>query len=258
MRHRQLKKKPLVEAILEIRWELKPLPGGAAEDPHYKLLLARFFDKVHDQYPEYEQLRTASFPDQLLPHQIQYRFRVSNAAWPLLQLGPGILALNSTDDYTWDDFRPRAIAAKNWLYEAYPKPADLKISQLVLRYIDAVAFDYSKASVFDFLKTKMGVHIALPPGLFDGHSVSPNPPHFSWESSFITSAPAGNLLLRFATGQRDKRPSLVWETTFDSKDQAVPNMNSDFEQWLDGAHQLANDCFFKLIAGELERSFSGE
>jgi len=259
MRHRQLKRKPLVEAILEIRWELLAGDPGAAVDPHYKLLLGRLFDRVQDSYPAYEELPTASFPDQLIGHQVQHRFRVAPGAWPLVQVGPGIFTLNSTGDYTsWGDFRARALAAKKSLFEAYPRLSDLKTSQVVLRYINAVDFDYTKNGVFEFLQSKMGVQVSLPSGLFSRHSVSPFPPHFSWESSFLSSVPEGNLLLRFATGQREKRPSLVWETTFDSKDHLVPGMEDGFEAWLDGAHQLIDDCFFELIKGDLEKEFDGE
>ena len=35
---KELKNKPLVEAILEIRWKLRGASPGPQTDPHYKLL----------------------------------------------------------------------------------------------------------------------------------------------------------------------------------------------------------------------------
>lgn len=36
----RLKNKPLVEAILELKWQLQEGPGGMNVDPNYRLLLA--------------------------------------------------------------------------------------------------------------------------------------------------------------------------------------------------------------------------
>ena len=68
MSRKDLKNKPLVEAILEIRWHLVQPPvtvqGPAqmmlpAADPHYRLLLGRLFDRLQKEYPVHEQLPTA-------------------------------------------------------------------------------------------------------------------------------------------------------------------------------------------------------
>ena len=65
MVNKELKNKPLIEAIVEIRWVLEKPNTGITNDPHYKLLLGRFFDRVSKKYPEHEQLPTASIPDEL-------------------------------------------------------------------------------------------------------------------------------------------------------------------------------------------------
>ena len=167
MSTRELKKKPLVECILEMRWALTVPGPGMGADPHYKLLPGRVFDRLQPEYPEHEQLPTASFPDEMLGHVVQHRFRVAANDWPLIQLGPGILTVNDTAKYIWPDFRSRALVACRTLYEAYPKSSELKIESLVLRYIDAVDFDHSTEDTFAFLRDKMKVSVALPPDLFE-------------------------------------------------------------------------------------------
>jgi hypothetical protein len=49
MPHRDLKNKPLVEATLEIQWQLREEPAaGLKTDPHYKMLLGRFYERFAD------------------------------------------------------------------------------------------------------------------------------------------------------------------------------------------------------------------
>src|SRR5581483_2894612 len=120
MPEKHLKNKPLVEAILEVRWGLVSHAPGHESDPHYKLLLGRLYDRLQEKYPEHEQLPTAIIPDELVGHVVQHRFRTSAKGWPLVQVGPGILTINSTAEYTWEDvFRPRSVDAVGRLYEAH-------------------------------------------------------------------------------------------------------------------------------------------
>jgi len=258
MSQKQLKNKPLIEAILELRWQLIPRGNGHETDPHYKLLLGRLYDRLLTDYPEHEQLAAASLPDELFGHVVQHRFRASTNGWPLIQLGPGILTVNATADYTWNDFRSRAAKAFRLLYDAHPKASELKIVNITLRYIDAVEFDYSTANVYDFLKDKLKVNINLPANLFEKTGVQNRPDNFVWNSTFSCSDPKGVVMIRFASGQKEWKPAILWETTIQASDDEMPEMPAGFDAWFDAAHNLTGDWFFKLIEGELERRFSGE
>jgi uncharacterized protein (TIGR04255 family) len=255
---KELKNKPLVEAILEVRWRLQGTPPGPQVDPHYKLLLGRLFDRMLKGYPEHEQLQTANIPDEFVAHVVQHRFRVAANSWPLVQVGPGIFTVNSTADYKWTDFRPRVLSAIEKLYEAHPKIGDLKISNLILRYIDAVDFDYGEDNAFDFLRDKLKLDISLPDNLFKDTGVEQKPSGLIWQSSFKCEKPRGLINTRFATGQKSNVSALVWETTVESVGDDLPNMPKAFEGWLDAAHAITDDWFFKMIEGQLERRFSGE
>jgi uncharacterized protein (TIGR04255 family) len=256
-RRKVLKNKPLVEAILEIKWALTTRQPGIAIDPHYKILLGRLYDRVSGEYPEHEQLPTATMPDEIVGQMVQHRFRKGPNDWPLLQIGPGILTVNDTHKYIWEDFSKRSIEAVNKLYEAHPKVDELKIESLLLRYIDAVDFDHISNNVFDFLREKMRVEINLPGALFqDG--IQNRPRLFNWQASFECTTPKGIVNLRFATGQRDERPVLLWESMVQSLVNEVPDMPQNFGDWIESAHIITDDWFFTLIEGELERRFSGE
>lgn len=255
---KELKNKPLVEAILEVRWKLQGSPPGPMIDPHYKLLLARLFDRMHKDYPEHEELQTVNLPDELVGYTVQHRFRTAPSSWPLVQVGPGIFTVNSTADYRWEDFQPRALSAISTLYEAYPKAEDLKITSLVLRYIDAVDYDYAAEDVFEFLREKLRFTTSLPRNLFQDTRVQPKPVGFTWQGSFVCVDPKGRVTIRFATGQRDNAPAVIWETIVESAGDDLPRMPDSFVDWINASHTITDDWFFKMIEGELERRFSGE
>jgi uncharacterized protein (TIGR04255 family) len=255
---KELKNKPLVEAILEVRWKLQGASPAPQTDPHYKILLGRLFDRMLKDYPEHEQLPTANMPDELVGHLVQHRFRVAANSWPLVQLGPGIFTFNSTAEYKWPDFRHRVVSDVGRLYDAHPKVEDLKITNLILRYIDAVDFDCGAGNVFEFMKDKLKLNISLPNNLFEGRSVENKPTGFTWHSSFKCEKPSGIVSIGFATGQKGNTPSVVWETTVESAGDDLPEMPKSFDTWLGAAHEMTDDWFFRMIEGELQRRFSGE
>ncbi len=253
-----LKNKPLVEAILEIKWKLQAGPAPGTElDPHYAFLLGLFHDKVKADYPHHEALPTSSVPEELVPHMAGHRFRVAPDGWPLIQLGPGVLTVNETSGYTWAGFEPRCRAAVSTLFSVHPSPKALLVSSVALRYIDAVKFDFQNANVLDFLRTKLKTNIALPPELFHGNNISRIPSGFNWQIAFPHNRPKGSLTLRFATGLREDAPVLVLETLVVSQDDEVPSLPDGVADWLTQAHDIAHDTFFKLIEGDLEKEFSG-
>ena len=196
MPYKDLKNKPLVEAILELRWTLESGGPGVSRDPHYRLLLGRFSERVQEEYSSYGVLPTANFPDEMVAHIVQHQFRVKQNAWPLLQIGPGIITVNDTDGYTWTDFQRRCEGAVAKLVDAHPKASDLMPERITLRYIDAVDFDHTKDNILGFLSDKMKVRLELPENLFADGLVSTQPSAFNWQVSFPLTKPKGTVSLR--------------------------------------------------------------
>ncbi|MEF3697300.1 TIGR04255 family protein [Desulfolutivibrio sp.] len=254
---KELKNKPLVEAIFEMRWKLQGGPTGPQIDPHYKLFLGRLYDRLLPDYPEHEQLPTANVPDEIAGHIVQHRFRVGAGSWPLIQIGPGIFTVNSATDYSWMPFRKRVIASIDKFYEAHPKVSDLTVSHMILRYIDAVSFDFTKNNVYDFLREYLKMGVSFPDNLFSSTGVEAKPANFTWQTSFNCQSPNGLISIRFATAHKDNTPVLVWETIVETIGKDLPELPVHFCKWLDAAHKITDDWFFKMIEGELERRFSG-
>jgi uncharacterized protein (TIGR04255 family) len=255
MPRKVLKNKPLIEAIFEVKWALRDIKEGSLLDPHYKILVGSLFSKMKSEYPFHEMLPAASIPDNIAGHIIQHRFRKGEKQWPLIQIGPGILTVNDTESYIWEEFEQKVIQAVNALFEVYPEPEALKINSLLLRYIDAVEFDFASGNIFDFLADKMKTIIQPHSGLFGATGVDSVPLSFDWRFSFTCAKPEGVIHLRFIRGKKENVDSLIWETMVQSSKEQILQMPSRISDWLNGAHTLTDDWFFKLIEGELERRF---
>ncbi len=251
----RLEHAPLVEALVELRWKLQQPAEELRVDPHYQLLLGRLSDKVAVEYPHYERLPTASIPEEMAGYLVQHRFRHADRDHPLIQLGPGILTFNETAKYDPKDFRGRVIKAIDLLYRSYPDSSKLEIDSLQLRYINAEAFDYENNDLFVFLQAKMNVGLSLPPTLFSEYGVESLPNSLSWQSAFRSSSPAGDVVSRFVTGEKEGQRALIWETMVTSTGAQVPEMPDGFSQWFDEAHRITDGWFWKLIAGDLERKY---
>ncbi len=254
MGKRHLNNKPLVEAIFEIRWDLQG-PQNMQVDPHYKILLGRLFDRLSSTYSKHSPLPTASIPDEMAGYVVQHQFRVSDNAWPLVQIGPGILTLNDTSAYSWDDFELRAKQLVSELYALYPDRDSLRINNMMLRYINAIEFDYGKEDIISFLREKMKITTSLPEALFADKQISKTPIGFNCQSIFPIKDPQGVVQLKYATGKRAEAHALILELLIQSAGKDVPLMPHGFETWATKSHDIVEDWFFKLIEGDLERRF---
>jgi uncharacterized protein (TIGR04255 family) len=267
MENPELKNKPLIEAIFELRWQLRPIipvetsfpPGTAVplHDPYYRLLLGSFYNQVQKQYPVYEQLPSANVPEELASYIAQYRFRVGDNQWPLIQLGPGILTVNSTEDYKWELFCPRIKEAVAFLREAYPQPEQLQFQGFMLRYLDSVDFDMATGDTRSFLEENLKLSFNIPNSLLLKDRIETNPVALLWQSAFQCSNPKGIFTLRVTNGQVNNVPALIWETVVESRDADVPSQEK-YEDWLSAAHKIVSHCFLEMINGPLKRRFSGE
>jgi uncharacterized protein (TIGR04255 family) len=253
---KQLQKAPLIEALLEAKWALESPAPGIKIDPHYKLLLGRLFERLQNRYPEHEPLSTSVIPDHLAAHTIQHRFRTAKGAWPLVQAGPGILTVNETDKYTWGGFERNAQEVFVKLFEAHPKPEELKVTNLLLRYINAIEFDYAQNNILNFLAKELKTNVSFLPALFQNNSVDLNPVKLDCHATFSSKDPMGVIRIRFASGHKGNIPALIWELVFETHQDDLPELPHGFAAWMNAAHQIIEDWFFKLIAGDLERRFS--
>jgi uncharacterized protein (TIGR04255 family) len=257
----ELTKKPLVEAIFEVRWELRPGPGGDAVDPGFQVLLGRFYDRMSADFPELQSLPIAQIPEAMVPNMVRHRLRASRDGWPLIQLGPGVLSVNDTEGYAWKTFRPLLRRCVEALFGAYPvKIAPLSLVQATLRYVDAVALDAlgNQENILSFLRNHLHTKISVEPLLFGDPSVAENPVGLHLRLNYPLTKPQGLGVISFGTGMKENVPSVTWENMVVSKDAHVPKTAEAFDEWLAEAHELTDRWFFALCRGRLLESFGGD
>lgn len=256
MRRKILKNKPLLEAIFELRWKLKGATPLTKIDPHYKLIIGRLYDKLKDEYPFHEQLSAATMPDEIAGYLVQHRFRKDKGKWPLVQIGPGVITVNDTKGYVWRDFKERIVQTVNTLFEVYPESkTSLEVNRLLLRYIDGTTFNFQKNNLFEFLEKQMKTKINLYQYLFEDTGVGKLPLALDLKFSFASKEPKGAINLRFVRGKIKEFDALIWETMVESISEDTPKDQNKITRWVEKAHNLTDDWFFKLIEGELLRRF---
>ena len=187
MRPKILKNKPLIEAILEIKWKPSALSNGIDKD--LRLFVGRFQDYISKDYPAFEVLPGAVAPEQMTPHIALYRFRKNDNGWPVVQLGSGLLTLNDTANYTWEEFRQKAINITDLTFNTYPGKMDLL--SLELRYINAVNADFDKQDIVSYLDEKFRLGVSIPASIFESQNIQPKAEFFNLQTAFPTQKPKG-------------------------------------------------------------------
>lgn len=254
-----LKKPPIVEALLEVQWELKSGGMPRPADPYFQLLVGSFYEKIKASYPFYEPLPASAVPDEVTGPIVKHRFRVEKGQWPLIQIGPGIMSVNQTERYQkFLNFKQLAIEAINALYDAHPQKQNLVIKCIKLRYIDAKEVDYSKQNIFSFLREKMHIPIDMPSFLLLEGKLQEVPVGLNLMNSFRCNEPPGIAKLTISTGHIEGKMAVIWNQILKSSDDDVPEMPNGFDKWIDKAHIILDGWFWKLIEGDLKKEFNNE
>lgn len=244
----ELKNKPLVEALFEVRWGLGG-PPGMAVDPAYQLLIGQLFSQVKERFPHAVRLPAAEIPEQMVPFTPQHQFRTGPEAWPLVQLGPGLLTVNDTEGYVWERFSELCRYAVNALYSVYPRgDRPLRIVEVSLRYIDADVLD--GVSPLEFLK-KLKIDLGLPPFIFSDSRLGGGSLGVGLSLAYPTAEPKGAIRLMFNQGRKVDKDALIWQTQIVSGGEHAPGEPDSIGEWLNKAHDIVHDWFLRLIEGEL-------
>ena len=247
----ELKNKPLVEALFEIRWTLNG-PPGLAVDPNYQLLVGQLYSKLKTSFPFHIMLPSADVPAQFIPFTPQHQFRVAPDKWPLVQLGSGLLSFHDTENYLWDSFFTNCKSTVNAFFDVYPSlgttSSPLQIGEISLRYIDADLLLGTDPLAF---LEKLKITISLSDKLFDGSTVSKKPSGLGLMFSFPINDPDGILQLSINRGRKGDEDAMVWETQVISRGQDAPQSGAAISEWLNKAHDITHKWFAKQIEGEL-------
>lgn len=176
-----------------------------------------------------------------------HRFRTEPNGYPLVQIGPGVLTVNTIDSkYSWKEYEAWIIDAFKRLTEIYT----LKESQnvrLTLQYIDLIKFDFEKEDVLNFLKEKMNISV---------------------NQSFYTESNAKNVVLglNFENSLGILNVSIVRGKNIKGEDGITIQTNltsgvikpeiNFVGEWLAKAHELTSGLFKEMTKGKLQEMFA--
>lgn len=248
---------PLKEVIFELHWELPGTsPSGEKFDPNYRRFLARMEESIIDEYPEYRQLPAADIPEKLIPHIVQHQFWTADKTWPVIQVGPGIIAVNHAAEYHWSDFEARISYLVRSFFKAYPESGNLSLNKILLKYVNAKNFDYDQEDVFAFLKDKMKIGVDMSLIMPQTSRMTTTPNDLNLTANFLSQQPKGLMGIRVRRGKIHEEDVLFWELTSLATGQDVPDLrHQDIAIWSAEAHSLISELFFKMIEGELLEEF---
>lgn len=265
----ELNTNPLVEAWLEIRWELvSQQPASLSlhqSDPDFPFALGAFYNSIKDEYGHRESLMPASIPEELLPpYMVRYRFRSKPEVWPVLQLGPGIATVNFTKPYSWRRFKSTALYLREKLLAAYGENKP-RAQQVALRYRNAIDFDYGAHDLLEWMSDYINLNVS--PSQFIPGSTGRTkwPTSMNVSMSYELKKPDGVGSIRIATAIKNddsesSKPSqtsvVLFELEVVSKTD-VPQLDDidGFEDWLSSAHGVTHEWFLALIQGPLARQY---
>ena len=259
-KHKTLESPPLVEALLEIKWDLQEITPGVFRDPGFSVAHLKFYEQVKADFGFIEPLPSLQVPDELTAYINKYRYRVGEGQWPLVQIGPGIATLNFTSPYDWESFLQRARKLIPDLLTAY-EGFNLTFSSVLLRFINAEPFDYENQDLLKFMEENLNTKFYPPVGPQTTSTIR-GIKGANWALQYELVQLQGTGVLRFSTGVGPEgTKSVIWEQLIQSTGDQVPQPdgkeNAEIINWLRLAHDIIEEWFLSITKGKLLEKYTG-
>ena len=234
---------PLIEVIFELRWNV----SDKQELGKCQYLHGDLFALIKSDFNYREALIAPEVPMELYQNVPAHRFRFAQNEYPLVQVGPGLLTLNTTDSkYIWNDFKSQIDNVISKFLEVYQFDEKQKIS-LILQYFDFFEFDFESANVHEFLKNKLKISVEQE---FYANISKPN----NLNLSFHYKTEFGQLTITIFRGQNNAKDGIVMQTNITS-DPIQPDLNV-ISIWLNNSQKFCSQLFKDMTKGTLYESFN--
>lgn len=248
MKSVKLKQAPLKEVIFEVKWQLYTDERGVVYDPGFDYAVGIFASILKDSFPVHKRITPAgNNQEEYAINRPTFQFWKGELEWPVIQLGPGILSVNSTDvDYIWETtYRTTIQLAMNTLYSSYYK--NIIFNNISLQYIDAVDID-DNYSFSEFASVNLQTDLINKydiPGRLKGMHIDQV---FELEDK-------SNLRLSIQSGVNNNnfKPAMIWVTGIENSNTIPPE---SVIEWLDMAHGCASALFVNMLNPDFYASFN--
>lgn len=235
---------PLLEVIFEINWDIT----SKTDIVDFQYLHGDLYSKLKTKYAYRENLLPSEIPLDIVKGSPVFRFREKQGNYPLIQVGPGLISLNTIDDkYFWDKFRNESNEILNILNEIYPKYSELNISP-ALTYIDFFKYDKKKETSLEFINSNFKLSLN---DIFM-HKADSKLHDVNFTFNYEVKENVVSLNLRNGKFE-NKNEGLVLQTKIIGKKEKYNT--EKLKEWLNTAHNLSSNMFKSLTAGKLYESF---
>lgn len=235
---------PLIEVIFEIRWPVKNTDLYEMQKCQY--LHGDLYALLKDQYKYRESLVPPDFPMETYLNKPAHRFRAKKNGYPGVQVGPGIVTLNTIDElYDWAAFEKQCLKLSEKLFDVYSFKKEDQL-QLALKYFDFFNFDFQKDDATLFLKNKL--HIEINQNFYDK-----NTPLSAIGIALQYQTDIGNYLSSIGKKTLNNKDGLLLQHSMTGK-HIKPDLTI-LGSWLGKAHDVCSTAFKNMTKGELYESF---
>lgn len=234
---------PLLEVIFEIRWQIQNKEDFA----DFQYLHGDLYSILKDKYPLRKSLFPPEFPLEAMNGAPVYRFRDGENGYPLIQIGPGILTLNVTDDrYYWEEFRDEIQYLLEAFQNVYSKSKNLKFVPS-LTYVDFYKIDFTEKNPIDYINQNFNVKI-------EQSFINPNT-SYNKELNFLFDYKLKNDLLsiNFRNGDVGEKKGIILQSKVRGASMSYGFGN--LSQWIDEAHETLSSMFKRITNEELYKTF---
>lgn len=235
---------PLVEVIFEIRWEIT----SQNDIVDFQFIYGDLYANLRTKYPFRENLVPPEIPYEVVKGLPVFRFRKTTNSYPLIQVGPGLITVNTIDDlYFWDDFSKEIIEVLDIFNNIYPKYKDLKLSP-ALTYIDFFQLNKSITNSIEFINSNLQLKISQT--FIDDTDAQLH--DLNVTLNYKINNDILSLNIQDGKVNNDKEGIVSQTKIIGNKD----TYNTEkITIWLNNAHNNCSDVFKKLTEGNLYNSF---
>jgi len=239
----KLPKAPLVEIVLELRWKIM----NKSDLSKVQYLYGDLYSELKQKYPHRESIVSTEIPLEILINQPVHRFRSAPNDYPLFQVGPGIITLNTTDSkYYWNTFSEWAEELISAFLKVYPMETNDKITPSIL-FLDFFSFDFEKDDIHKYINDKF--NITFGQSFIESEKYPTN-----INLGFYYKIPIGDLSITFQKGKSSsQQDGIILQTRINGNSLNVNK--EEISVWINKSHEFCSDLFKKLTEGELYESF---
>jgi len=242
----KLPKAPLQEVIFELLWEIGFDQQGSPVDSEFEFAQGLFANNVLPEFPVGKRTMPEGSPIKIYPKTIHQFWKAENK-WPVLQIGPGIFAINDTEEnYDWHNkFFPLIKNGIDKLEKSYRH--SLVYKNVSLRYIDAVEMTIEERSdILKYVNDRFNLELS------HGFSVPGSLSNLNLTQTFDVNEETKVSLIITDGVNKFNKPALIWQTHIISN---ARKDKSNIIEWVEMAHKITSNIFVDMLDKQFYDSF---